>query len=288
MKKMHELHDSTISRLIEQALFEDIGFGDVTTDSTIPDGTLGTAHIQAMGKGVVAGLEVAGLVFRYSDMQVTFTPLVRDGEFVGEGKTVAHIHGPLRGIIRGMQTAENFLMRLSGIATLTREYVDRIRNTDAKITATRYTIPTLRMLDHFAVKAGGGYVRSIGLDQEIVITKSHRPGKGDLIRSIESAFTYIRHHKLQRTVSVEVYTFDELRDIVPHADRLNRIILCNFAPPVLPQAVDAIAGKTFIEASGGITPETVRSVAEAGVHYIMVPELTHSPRSFPFSFRISS
>ncbi len=285
---IHKLHESTVSRLIEQALFEDLGFGDVTTESVIPGETLATAHIVAHDDGVVSGLEVAGLVYRYIDMQITFSPLVNEGTVIKTGQTMVHIHGPLRGIIQGKQTALNFMMRMSGIATLTRQYVDKINDTKAKITGSRFTIPTLRMIDHMAVKAGEGIVRSFGVDEEIVVTKDHSDSSGGAKQALSKAFDYLKDKNANKPVSIEIHTFDELRDIFEYCSQLQRVVLVDFHPSVIPQAVESIASKTKIEARGGISLENVREVADAGVDYICIPDITHSPRALNFDLRISS
>jgi len=288
MTKIHELHESTISRLIEQALFEDIGFGDITTESIIPEDSLSTAHILANDDGVIAGLEVATLVYRYVDMQVSFSPLVNEGDDIKKGQTVVHIHGPARSIAQGKQTVLNFLMRMSGIASLTKQYVRAVEGTSAQITGTRDTIPTLRMIDHFGVKAGGGIVHFYGSDEEILITPEHADVVGGIVAAVEKSFRYKDQSSNPVPVSVEVRTFDELRDILKHTDKFRRIILFGFPPQVIQQAVDAIAGKTDIEVTGSVTPDTAREIAETGVRYIRVPELTHSPRAITFTYRIST
>lgn len=287
MKKIHQLHESAISRLIEQAIFEDLGFGDVTTEVTVPEETLGVAHFIAHQCGVIAGLDVAGVVYRYIDMQVTFSPLVREGDVVQSGRAVAHVHGPAAGILRGRQVALNFLVRMSGIATLTRTYVEAVRGTQARIVATAYTVPTLRMIDYLAVKTGGGIVHSFGSDEELVITRHHAITAGGLVTSVRNALEYCERANIDKPVSVEVTTFDELKQILKFRDRLQRIILVGFPPPVLPQAVDAVGGQTEIEFEGSLTPEMARTVAESGVHYIRIPELTHSARALTFDVRIS-
>jgi len=285
MTKIEKLHDSSVSRIIEQALFEDLGFGDVSTESIIPKEKLATAHIISSENGVVAGLEVAGLVYRYIDMQITFSPLLRDGDVLTSGKTVAHIHGPLRGILQGKQTALNFIMRMSGIASVTREYVNEIRGTIAKIVGTRYTVPNFRMFDHLAFNAGGGIVRSFSSDQEIIVNNDFAYAAGGISQTVRKALDHTKNYN--RPVSVEVRTFDELRDILDYTARLHRIILSGFPLQVLPQAVEKIGGKTEIEVTGNISLQNVREVAETGVHYISVPEATHSPRAISFTFRIS-
>lgn len=289
MTMIPKLHESTISRLIEQALFEDLGFGDVTSESIIAEDSLATAHIITNDAGVVAGLEVAGLVYRYIDMQITCSSLVREGTDIKSGQTVVHIHGPLRGIIQGKQTSLNFIMRMSGIASLTSQYVNKIKDTKAKITGSRFTIPTLRMIDHLALKTGGGIVRSFGVDEEIVITSDHSLAAGGVKQAIMKALEYLERQEIyNKPLGIEVRTFDELRDILGYIDRLQRIVLVNFHPSVIPQAVIAITEKTKIEARGGITLENVREVAEAGVDYICIPDLTHSPRALNFDLRVSS
>jgi nicotinate-nucleotide pyrophosphorylase (carboxylating) len=287
MTKIYELHESVLSRLIEQALFEDLGFGDATTEIIVPDERLTTAHFVAMEDGVIAGLEVAGLVFRYIDMQITFSSILREGDEIRKGQTIGHIHGPASGIIRGRQTAVNFLMRMSGIATLTRAYVKKVEGTHVSITGSRYTIPTLRMIDHFAVKAGGGIIHFFGSDEEIVITGAHAAVAGGFPAAIKKTFAYSDRERVSKPTSVEVTTFDELESVLPFADRLDRIVLNGFPPQVLPQAAEAVGGRTRIEVVGHITLDTVRDVAESGVHYIRIPELTHSSRSIPFDFRIA-
>lgn len=285
---IHKLHESTVSRLIEQALFEDLGFGDETSEIVIPGDALATAHIIARNPGVIAGLEVAGLVYRYIDMQITFSPLVREGAVIKTGQTVVHIHGPVQGIVQGKQTVLNFLMRMSGIASLARKYTTKIRDTRAKITGSRFTIPTLRMIDHLALKVGGGIVRSFSVDEEIIVTVDHTFIAGGVKQAIGKALDYLKHNSANKPVSVEVQTFDELREILEYIDRLQRIVLVNFPPSVIPQAVEAIGGKTKIETRGGITLQNVREVAEAGVDYICIPDITHSPRAINFDLRISS
>lgn len=287
MTMIYELHESTISRLIEQALFEDLGFGDITTESIIPEDHLSTAHILINNEGVVAGLEVAELVYRYIDMQISFSHLAGEGDRVKTGQTIAHIHGPVRGMLQGKQTVVNFLMRMSGIATLTRLYVDAVQGTETSITGTRYTIPTLRMIDHFAVKAGGGMIRSFGTDEEIFISSEHVDAIGSIRNALEKALAYREQYNNNKSVSVEVRTFDELRDILPYADRLERISLFGFPAAVIPQAVDAIGDRTKIEVAGNITPKNAYEIANSGVQYIRVPELTHSPQTITFTFRVS-
>ncbi len=287
MTRIHELHESTISRLIEQAIFEDLGFGDITTESIIPEEHISTAHILSNDEGVVSGLEISELIYRYIDMQISFSPLVGEGDRIKSGQTIAHIHGPVRGILQGKQTVLNFLMRMSGIAALTRRFVDAVQGTETVITGTRFTIPTLRMIDHFAVKAGGGSVPAFGTDEEIVIAPEHAGAVGGVLPALEKALAYIARSNINKPVSVEVRTFDELRDILNYTERLERIILSGFPAAVIPQAVDAIGGKTQIEVTGNVTPANAYEIASTGVHYIRVPELTHSPQAITFAFKVS-
>jgi nicotinate-nucleotide pyrophosphorylase (carboxylating) len=285
MTKIEKLHDSSVSRIIEQALFEDLGFGDLSTESIIPKGKLATAHIVSSDNGIIAGLKVAGLVYRYTDMQITFSPLISDGDVLTSGQTVAHIHGPLRGILQGKQTTLNFIMRMSGIASVTHKYVNKVKGTGAKIVGTRYTIPNFRMFDHLAFNAGGGVVRSFGSDQEIIVNNDFTPAVGGISQAIKKAFNYTKN--FEHPVSVEVRTFDELRDVLHYAGRLQRIILAGFPPQVLPQAIEMIGNQTEIEVTGNVSLGNIREIAEAGVHYISIPEATHSPQAISFTFLIS-
>jgi nicotinate-nucleotide pyrophosphorylase (carboxylating) len=271
MKNM--LHESSLSRIIEQALFEDVGFGDIGTDAIVDDHALATAHIIIRQDAVIAGMEIAALVFRYAGAGITFSPLVRDGDYVQAGKAIAHLHGPLKGIFAGERTALNFLMRLSGIATVTRQCVDLVRDYPVKITDTRETIPTLRMLDKFAVKAGGGENRPYGLDDCVLVTSNHFIVSESVEKALRSCLSHLKKKKIQRSIFVEVTTVDTLREVLRYADRIHRIILKSFPPDIVDQAMDAVSGRVEVEVDGNVTIENIRMLASTGVNYIALGEL---------------
>ena len=178
------LQDSRVGRLIEQALHEDIGFGDVTSEAVIPEEQLGRAVLQAKENGVVSGMEIAGIVFQYADTQITTKTDIGDGSAVMAGQILGEVDGPVRGILLGERVALNFLQRMSGIATLTHKYVHAVEGTHAKITDTRKTVPGLRMLDKKAVRDGGGINHRFGLDQMVLIKDNHIVSAGGITEAV--------------------------------------------------------------------------------------------------------
>lgn len=279
------VHDSRIGRLVELALMEDIGFGDVTTDATIPEEAIGRGEIIAKQNGVIAGLEIARLVFRYCDTSISLTETAGDGSEVQPGQVVATIDGELRGILRGERTALNFLQRMSGIATLTRRFVGAIAGTRAKITDTRKTAPGLRTLDKLAVRLGGGVNHRLGLDDMVLVKDNHVVAAGGIRNAVERCKTYLRDEALDIPIEVETKTLAEVDEALQCAG-IKRIMLDNFTPPDMRRAVDRIGGRVEVEASGGITLDTVRSVAETGVDFISVGALTHSVQALDLSLEI--
>ncbi len=281
------LNESALSRIIEQALFEDVGLGDIATDAIVRDDQLGTAHIVALDETIVAGLEISALVFRYTDMGITLTPLIKEGHRIEKGRPIAHIHGPVKGMLAGERTALNFLIRLSGVAGRTRQFVDLVRNTEVKIIDTRKTMPTLRMLDKYGVKAGGGHNRPYGLDDCVLITSNHLAAAGDTGMAIEAAIAYMHKKRLRRKIYIEVTSFDILREAIPQAGRIDRIILRSFPPTLLERAVNDIGQRTEIEIEGNITEDNIAEIAALGVQYIAMNDLLNPVRSPEFILQLS-
>ncbi len=280
------LHDSRIGRIIEQALNEDIGFGDITSESILRDDPLGRASVIAREPGIVSGLEVFRLVFQYVDPQVTGEERAHDGAMVAPGSVVAEVGGPLRSILLGERVALNFLQRMSGIATLTHRFVHAVEGTGAKITDTRKTVPGLRMLDKKAVRDGGGVNHRFGLDQMILIKDNHIAAAGGVKAAIEACTASLRERHLDTAIEVETTTLDEVREALS-CRGVQRIMLDNFEPGPMAEAVRIINHAVEVEASGGITLETVRGVAETGVDFISVGSLTHSPRALDLSLELT-
>jgi nicotinate-nucleotide pyrophosphorylase (carboxylating) len=279
------LHDSRISRLVELALMEDIGLGDLTTDAVLSEDAVGKAEFSCKEQGIIAGLEVAALVFQYCDSSLTLSPQIRDGEFARSGRCIATVDGKTQGILRGERTALNFLQRMSGIATLTKIFVDAVEGTGARITDTRKTVPGLRVLDKWAVRIGGGVNHRFGLDDMVLIKDNHIVAAGGIVPAVQRCRAYMERTGVNVRVEVETSTLAEVEEALT-CDGIHRIMLDNFPLGSMRQAVERVGGKVELEASGGVTRETVRSIAETGVQYISIGALTHSVSALDISLEL--
>ena len=266
-----------IFHCIKRALEEDIGAGDVTTDSIVPTGASLRGRIIAKQQGIVAGLEVANEVFRTLNPQIAFDARVEDGSRVTRGTVVAEVNGEARALLTGERTALNFLGRMSGIATLTRQFVDAVAGTSATILDTRKTAPGLRTLDKLAVRFGGGQNHRTGLFDMVLIKDNHI----DFAGSITAAVERVRSSGITLPIEVETRTLDNVREAL--ALGVERILLDNMSPETMREAVKIADGCAKLEASGNVTLENVLEVARTGVDYISVGALTHSPRVFDVS-----
>ena len=267
-----------INTHIRRALEEDIGPGDVTTDSIISPGSETEGQIVAKQTGIVAGLDVAASVFHLLDENIRFTAHVGEGSRVETGTVLADLAGSARAIFTAERTALNFLGRMSGIATLTSRFVETIAGTRAKILDTRKTAPGLRATDKLAVRRGGGYNHRYGLYDMILIKDNHIDYAGGLAQ----AFCLVRDTPVE--IEVEVRTLDDLRVAIELG--VKRVLLDNMAAETMKDAVEITAGRAKLEASGNVTLETVRRIAETGVDYISVGELTHSAKVFDVSLKL--
>ncbi len=267
-----------ISAIVQRALQEDIGSGDVTTEWTLPAGLHQRGRLLAKAAGVVAGLGVARTVFETIDKSVRFVPRVADGATVSARQTVATIDGPARSILAGERVALNLLQRMSGIATLTSRYVAAVRGTKAVILDTRKTAPGLRVLDKLAVRLGGGRNHRIGLYDMVLIKDNHIAAAGSITAAVQAVKS---HNRAGLKVEVEVKNLDELREAL--ALGVDRIMLDNMNLEVMRQAVSIAAGRTELEASGGVSLDTVTDIARTGVDLISVGALTHSAAALDIS-----
>ena len=262
---------------IQQALKEDIGSGDVTTNSIVPREATMSGHILAKQAGVIAGLDVAGATFSLLDRRVKFTPRLDEGVRVENRQILARLSGPARALLTGERTALNFLGRMSGIATLTRQFVEAVAGTKAIILDTRKTVPGLRLLDKLAVRRGGGQNHRIGLYDMILIKDNHIDFAGSLAEAVRRAQAV--HSGLQ--VEVEARTLKDVRAALDLG--VQRILLDNMSLEMLTKAVQMTAGRAALEASGNVNLDNVRAVAETGVDYISIGALTHSAKVFDVS-----
>lgn len=271
-----------IESSIQRALTEDLGAGDATTNSIVsPDARL-EGLIKAKQQGVVAGLGVAAAVFHALDEQVEFRASVQEGALVESGVVVASLYGSARSILTAERTALNFLGRMSGIATLTRRFVELVAGTSAKILDTRKTAPGLRAIDKLAVHYGGGQNHRFGLFDMILIKDNHIDHAGSLKRAVELA----RAARGDLEIEVEARTLEHVKDAIDLD--VKRILLDNMSLEMMTEAVRMTRGRAQLEASGNVSLATARQIAETGVDFISVGELTHSARVFDFSLIVKT
>ena len=266
------LPDIILDPIVRLALSEDLGrAGDLTTDATIPSGTPLTAHIRARQAGRLAGLDAATYALKLVDATTELEVQKQDGDPIQPGDTVAIMRGKARSILIAERTMLNFMGRLSGIATLTSEFAERIAHTRAKIVCTRKTTPGHRAVEKRAVRCGGGTSHRYGLDDAILIKDNHIAACGSIADALQRAHAYAGH---LRMIEIEVDSLDQLAQALPH--KPHAVLLDNMEPDLLREAVQMIDGQCLAEASGGITLETVAAKAETGVDYISSGALTHS------------
>jgi nicotinate-nucleotide pyrophosphorylase (carboxylating) len=268
-----------IKECILRALQEDLGSGDATTNSIVPETALMQGRIVAKQDGVIAGLEVAAAVFELLGGGVTFTAGVQDGQAVENRQLIASLEGPARALLSGERTALNFLGRMSGIATLTRRYVQAVAGTRAVILDTRKTAPGLRRLDKLAVRLGGGQNHRTGLYDMILIKDNHIDFAGSLPEAVRRA----RQANTGLEIEVEARTLEDVQAALEL--EVERILLDNMPPETMAEAVRLAGGRAKLEASGNITLENVRRAAESGVDYISTGALTHSVPVFDLSLK---
>jgi nicotinate-nucleotide pyrophosphorylase (carboxylating) len=271
--------ETEILSCLQRALDEDIGSGDATTNVIVPvDATL-HGQIVAKQDGIVAGLDVAREVLLILNERILFDARVGEGLRVVRGDVLADLSGSARALLTGERTALNFLGRMSGIATLTRQFVDAVEGTGAIVMDTRKTAPGLRAIDKIAVRRGGGQNHRLGLFDMILIKDNHIDFAGSLAEAIKR----VRASGTELEIEVEARTLEDVRQALDL--NIPRILLDNMDLKTLGEAVHLAAGKAMLEASGNVTLESVRSIAEAGVNYISVGALTHSPPVFDVSFK---
>ncbi|WP_201584964.1 carboxylating nicotinate-nucleotide diphosphorylase [Psychrobacter sp. HII-4] len=271
-KQEPALNEVLLRPLVETALTEDLGRrGDVTSQATIPADMQAQLQIKARQAGVICGMDLARLAFDMVDTQIGFDAQIADGERVEAGTVLATVRGNARHLLTAERTALNFMTHLSGIATATRQIVDSVAAYPAQITCTRKTIPGLRTVQKYAVRCGGGRNHRLGLDDAILIKDNHIAIAGDIATAIKQAQDFAGH---LIPIEVEVDTLAQLAQALDAGASL--VLLDNMTPDVLAQAVAMCQGRAKTEASGGITPETVQAVAQAGVDFIAMGYLTHS------------
>ena len=269
-----------IQDIIETALAEDIGSGDVTTMAIADKNDEGAVEIIAKENLVVAGILIAEAVFKTIDKKIEFKPFVTDGGTVRKGKVIAKVSGKLSTLLAGERVALNFLQRLSGIATLTRLFTDKIKGFNIKILDTRKTTPGLRILEKYAVRMGGGWSHRFGLCDGVLIKDNHIAAVGSVAEAVRRARDSAPKNML---IEVETKNLSEVKEaLLAGADV---IMLDNMKPAAMKQAVKIIGKAALVEASGGVNLKNIRAIAETGVDFISIGALTHSFRSLDMSLK---
>jgi nicotinate-nucleotide pyrophosphorylase (carboxylating) len=278
---MEQALAETLNNLIEAGLTEDINTGDITTDLLIPANKKSTAVMTAKAEGVIAGLFAAEAVFKRLDPEIIFNIEKKDGEKVMPGDVICTIEGSYRALLTGERLALNFLQRMSGIATETAKYVKAVKNYSTKILDTRKTVPGLRLLDKYAVKAGGGTNHRIGLYDMVMIKDNHISVAGGIRNAVKAIRPNIADHI---KIEVETTTFEEVIEALKAGADI--IMLDNMDNASMKHAVEMINGRAKVEASGNMTLERVKEVAATGVDYISIGALTHSVMALDISQKI--
>lgn len=280
MLSVNELED----RLIDLAFAEDIGDGDHTTLCCIPETAMGKSHLLIKEDGILAGVEVAKRVFARFDPEMKVEVLIGDGAHVRKDDIAMVVSGKVRSLLQTERLMLNIMQRMSGIATMTNKYVERLKGTNTHVLDTRKTTPGMRMLEKQAVKIGGGMNHRIGLFDMILLKDNHVDFAGGIANAINRCHEYLREKGLDLKIEIEVRNFDELRQAM-ECGGINRIMLDNFSVADTRKAVEMVAGRFETESSGGITFDTIRDYAECGVDFISVGALTHSVKGLDMSFK---
>ena len=276
--------DELIDDLLTLAFTEDIGDGDHTTLSTIPEDALGRAHLLIKEEGILSGVAIAEKVLKKIDPQLQMEVFIKDGSHVNPGDIAFNVTGKVRSLLIAERTMLNIMQRMSGVATMTERYQKKLEGLHTKVLDTRKTTPGMRMLEKEAVKSGGGENHRIGLFDMILIKDNHIDFAGGIEQAVEAAKEYCMKNKKDLKIEVEVRSLDDIRKVL-EIGGVDRIMFDNFTPEKTKEAVKMVAGKCETESSGGITIENLRDYAEAGVDFISVGALTHSVKGLDMSFQ---
>jgi nicotinate-nucleotide pyrophosphorylase (carboxylating) len=274
------LNDLYMDEIIRRVLKEDMPMGDITTDNLIEKDLVSRGHIIAKDRGIIAGLDMAERVFKVLDNSVKFKRLVRDGDRVNRGDIIAEVEGNTRALLKGERTALDFLQRLSGIATKTGEFCEKVREFPVKISDTRKTTPGLRLLEKYAVRIGGGHNHRFSLSDGVLIKDNHIKAAGSIKKAIE-----LSRQKIPHTIKIEVETenLEQVREALECGADI--IMLDNMSMDMMKEAVKIIDKKALVEASGNVDLEKVYEIASIGADIISVGGLTHSAKALDMSLK---
>lgn len=280
---MIDFQSNSLKNQIHSWLSEDVGEGDFSSLASIDSSAVANSVLILKDDGVVAGLQLAALVFSEIDTSIEFEILAQDGQFYPKGTILAKASGNAQSLLKGERLMLNLLQRLSGIATQTRVVVDLVKNTSVKLLDTRKTTPGLRLLEKWAVTMGGGFNHRIGLYDMIMLKDNHIDSSGGITTAVDKTKKYLTENNLNLKIEVETRNLDEVNEAL--AVGVDRIMLDNFTPALCVEAVKIIDGQCETEASGGITLSNIKEYAESGVTYISLGYLTHSVKALDISFK---
>lgn len=282
---MDFLKKEEILKIVDNALNEDIGDGDHTSLATVPENAKGKAQLIVKEDGILAGVELAEIIFHRLDPSLSLEILIRDGEAVKKGQIVLHVTGSSRSILSAERLVLNFMQRMSGIATKTHELAKLIKHTHAQLLDTRKTTPGIRLMEKWAVKIGGGSNHRFALFDMIMIKDNHVDYAGGIPQAIERANSYLKEKGKQLKIEIETRNIDEVKQVIA-CGNVDRIMLDNFSPAQIVEALALIDLSVYeTEASGGITEETIVAYAETGVDFISSGAITHSYKSLDLSLK---
>lgn len=280
MKSREEL----IDELLELSFAEDIGDGDHTTLCCIPADAIGKQRLIIKEDGIIAGVEIAKMVFHKFDPELKVDVFINDGAQVKKGDIAFEVTGKVQSLLQTERLMLNIMQRMSGIATTTHKYMEQLKGLKTKVLDTRKTTPGMRILEKEAVKIGGGYNHRIGLFDMILLKDNHVDFAGGIVNAITKARKYLAEKGKEMKIEIEVRNLDELQQVL-NTGGVDRIMLDNFSPELTKKAVELIGGRFETESSGGITFNTLRAYGECGVDYISVGALTHSVKGLDMSFK---
>ena len=280
MKSREEL----IDELLELSFAEDIGDGDHTTLCCIPADAIGKQRLRIKEDGIIAGVEIAKMVFHKFDPELKVDVFINDGAQVKKGDIAFEVTGKVQSLLQTERLMLNIMQRMSGIATTTHKYMEQLKGLKTKVLDTRKTTPGMRILEKEAVKIGGGYNHRIGLFDMILLKDNHVDFAGGIVNAITKARKYLAEKGKEMKIEIEVRNLDELQQVL-NTGGVDRIMLDNFSPELTKKAVELIGGRFETESSGGITFDTLRAYGECGVDYISVGALTHSVKGLDMSFK---
>ena len=281
---MNLLNDASVLRLIQFAIHEDLGNGDITSELTVSREAIASARFLMKETGVVCGMPILPLVFREFSPDVIIDEMVEDGDKVEAGSVLATLRGPAHALLAGERTALNFIQRMSGVATMTRRFVDRIQGTRSRILDTRKTIPGWRLIDKYSTHVGGAVNHRMGLYDMVMIKDNHITAAGGIRQAIESCVAELKG-RVPVTIEVETQSLGDVEAVLS-CEGVDRVMFDNFTPALVKEGVRLVNGAIETEASGGINFETIRSFAETGVDFISTGAITHSATALDISMKL--